>query len=477
MAEGNGLRLSIEDQAYAWRQLAVRAGITQNSETGTGFEETKISVHYGNPDAVTPTQPAVIVVPCAPDAGHALIKREPHTLSTVPFPHTFGGYTPPIADKTLPVLFWGQGYENNQHPFVEQRIDGTVIFYADILAATFFMLTRWEEIKNPCYDQHGRYPAEYSVAFRQAFLERPVVDEYALILRAWLVRLVPHLSFKQHDFRVFLTHDVDSPIHWPNLWHVLRSAAGNLVLHRDISRLISTLMRGFKAQRDRIQDPYVQGLRYLMHVSESERLSSSFYVMAAFRSGFDNGYDPGVSPYSEVLAEISERNHPIGFHPGYYTFLDAGRFAQELSRLRAVVDMPIVGGRQHYLRFRVPDTWQTWEDHSLEYDSTLGFADHIGFRAGTCHPFHPYDIGKKKQFRLWERPLIVMDASLIHYMQLLPIEGQQRILEIARRCRAVEGEFVLLWHNSSLSGSYKVWRSIYTETARILSKWLYEKDT
>ncbi|MGI6455405.1 MAG: hypothetical protein ACOX5R_07235 [bacterium] len=47
------------------------------------------------------------------------------------------GYKLPFTDP-IPVLFWGEGYEDGSQPFVEQREDGSVVFYADIIASAFF---------------------------------------------------------------------------------------------------------------------------------------------------------------------------------------------------------------------------------------------------------------------------------------------------------------------------------------------------
>jgi hypothetical protein len=128
------------------------------------------------------------------------------------------------------------------------------------------------------------------------------------------------------------------------------------------------------------------------------------------------------------------------------------------------------GGRQHFLRFQVPDTWRHWEQVGLSYDATLGYADHEGFRCGTCHPFRPFDVEQNRELDLWEVPLIVMDGTLHNYRQLTPEQGEARILELAHRCQQVEGTFTLLWHNSSLSGDWLPWSKVYRRVIRELAK-------
>ena len=87
----------------------------------------------------------------------------------------------------------------------------------------------------------------------------------------------------------------------------------------------------------------------------------------------------------------------------------------------------------------------------LAYDSTVGFADRVGFRAGTCFPYHPWLLHLNREANLIEIPLIVMDKTLMEYMGLSPEESLEEIYRSAARCRVVGGVFTLLWHNSSVA--------------------------
>jgi hypothetical protein len=98
----------------------------------------------------------------------------------------------------------------------------------------------------------------------------------------------------------------------------------------------------------------------------------------------------------------------------------------------------------------VPITWRYWADNGLKYDSTLGFADHAGFRCGTCYEYPVYDLENRRVLPLRERPLIAMDASVIdeRYMGLGPTEAAvDYLLELKRHCQRFDGDYVLLWHN------------------------------
>ena len=128
------------------------------------------------------------------------------------------------------------------------------------------------------------------------------------------------------------------------------------------------------------------------------------------------------------------------------------------------------GGRQHYLRFKVPNTWYHWANLGLTYDSSLGYPKYTGFRCGTCHPFQPFDIASDTMIDIWEYPLIVMDGTLKIHRQLTPEQGEQHIMKLARRCLDVKGNFVMLWHNSSLHRDWQSWGEMYAHVVPKLAE-------
>lgn len=143
----------------------------------------------------------------------------------------------------------------------------------------------------------------------------------------------------------------------------------------------------------------------------------------------------------------------------------------EKEKLEKVTENGIFGGRQHYLRWKSPDTWRILEKAGLKYDTTLSFADHEGFRCGICFPYKPFDILRNRVLNIWELPLIVMDGSLFNYQNLIPEEGFQRIKTLVDTIKKYHGVFVLLWHNSSLNDlKLPGWIRVYKETMEYLGK-------
>ena len=195
-----------------------------------------------------------------------------------------------------------------------------------------------------------------------------------------------------------------------------------------------------------------------MDVNEAAATSPVTFFFKAGHSSprFDRRYSLAEPVIERMLARIHGRGHEIGLHPSYATFRDANLLRQEADRLRqAMTRMGIrqvaLGGRQHYLRWETPTTAGAYEAAELSYDATLSFADRAGFRCGTCHEFPFFDVQARRSLHLIERPLVVMEGTVIDVMRLGHSDkALELMLRLKETCRRFEGTFTLLWHNSHL---------------------------
>jgi hypothetical protein len=456
---------------YAWRQLLSRAGIATTESSGLGCENLGLMVQYGSDTwSEKSSERSVRVMPCSTDAWQLLLDAPPNHLDWLPISSIVPESAKLFLSDSVPVLFWGEGTKEGSRPFAEHLSDGSVLFNVDIIAAAFFMLSRWEEMVVPVHDEHERFPATASVAYRQGFLDRPIVDEYALILREWIKALLPGWEPEARQFSVRLEHDVDTICRFPNLYTAVLMFGGDLLKRRSPKQAWRTGLDVLTQTITPTQTSYFRGISTLSKLSHRHGIASAFYFMAAEPGPFDNGYDLSSPMLRRCIKALQDNGFQIGFHAGYHTLNDPERLAAEKARFDAAMGIEHYGGRQHYLRFRVPDTWRHYEQLGLAYDSTVVYADYEGFRCGTCHPFRPFDIEEDRELDLWERPLIAMDGTLHQYRGLMPEEGEARILELATRCKAVEGTFALLWHNASLDREWRPWAEMYQRVVRALAE-------
>jgi hypothetical protein len=262
--------------------------------------------------------------------------------------------------------------------------------------------------------------------------------------------------------RLKLSHDIDL-VGFPRS---LRSTVGHVYPRRNprafFRDALSFIGKGAPA--------YLEAVVETARISRERGLDSAFYWKASARTPWDSGYDPRHPHVRRVIEGLREQTFELGAHPAYGTFDNFQQLQAEVERLRQVVGPGPIGGRQHFLRWR-PSTWTLWERAGLSYDSSLGFADAMGFRAGTAVPYHPWLIDEDRESALLEIPLIVMDCTPVEYMRLGTADTLAAIAALARRCEAVGGVFTLLWHNSSVieepyASLYPRILSLFPSTAR-----------
>lgn len=319
--------------------------------------------------------------------------------------------------------------------------DDCVEFKWDLPTAALWTLCRVEESASSERDPHGRFPASASIAAQFDFLSRPIVDEYGLALEQALRRLLPRWQPKSRRLMAKLSHDIDDV----GIPFNLRATAAHTLRRNSPSASMSDLI---SLVTDR-SPAYLEAVEQLAQFSLDHGLDSAFYWKASKATPNDSGYDPRHPKVRKVIAGLLRRGIECGIHPGYDTFEAVEGLNQEVRILTEVFGRMPVGGRQHYLRWR-PETWLHWEASGLRYDSTVGFADRIGFRAGTCLPYRPWLFSENRPADLLEIPLIVMDVTLTGYMGLSVERSFDLTKECIERCRVAGGVFTLLWHNTSL---------------------------
>jgi hypothetical protein len=331
-------------------------------------------------------------------------------------------------------------------PYGERLGDGSLRrpgeLGVDVFGSAFFCLTRYEEAVLPDRDARDRFPASATLAAREGFADRAVVDELVDLLWLSLHELWPRLERRRSEFRVLPSHDVDgvrSRLRW--LPRDLATRHDPLLAAR---RAVSVVRPGL--------DP-AWSFDMLMRESEQRGLRSAFYFIA------DSSSAPEAADYRlddprllRLLRRISERGHEIGLHPSYRSYDDPAKLLLEAEALRAAlaaagVEQERIGGRQHWLRWTNPLTWRAWAEAGLVYDSTLGWPDRVGFRTGTCREYQVFDLGARRPLALSERPLVVMDSAVTN-VAARPSAGAGATIAAAKEtCRRHRGDFTILWHN------------------------------
>lgn len=313
----------------------------------------------------------------------------------------------------------------------------------DLPTSVLLTLSRFEETFPGPRDVHGRFSAFSSLAWRNGFLHRPIVDEYGVALEQALSYLLPGWKPAERRLRVKLGHDVDEI----GIPFSLRTVIG----HSLRRKLPLATLRDLAAPWTGIDTIYEKLLRELVGLSVEHGLDAAVYWKAPVAGAQNGGYDVRKRRIRNLVASLRAKGVEMGVHPSYDTFGSLERLELEVSAIREFLGEERIGGRQDFLRWN-PETWALWDKLCLGYDATVGFADHIGFRAGTSYPYRPWLLSVGREAQLLEIPLMAMDSTPQGYMRLSPEDAFRELRECAERCRTVGGVFSLLWHNTRLIG-------------------------
>jgi hypothetical protein len=134
----------------------------------------------------------------------------------------------------------------------------------------------------------------------------------------------------------------------------------------------------------------------------------------------------------------------------------------EINRLAKILEEEVQLSRQHFLRLRFPETYQVLLANNILFDYSMGFADNIGFRAGTSFSYYFFDLTKNQSTNLKITPFLYMDSALKDYLSYSPEKAIALILKMKREVQNVGGNFSFIWHNSSIhnSGEWKGWQLV-----------------
>ncbi len=337
-------------------------------------------------------------------------------------------------------------------------------FSFDLFAATFFLVSRYEEYLPATRDGHERFSSGNSIAAQNGFLHRPVVNEWAILVVKALQALHPGLRGQPLPYRFQPTYDVD--IAWAYghrpFWHSLGAIGGDAARGR-----WGRLGNRIAVWRGKTEDPYFT-FPYLEALHQRYQINPIFFFLLGNYGRLDPNIDANHPPFRQLIAEISD-THLAGIHPSYAASKDPDRLVAEIERLAQIIRRPILHSRQHFLRLRFPDTYRQLLNAGIREDYTLGYADQPGFRAGIAAPFYWYDLEREESTLLLLHPFQVMDVTLQQYLTLPPEAAVDVCRKLSDAVRATGGVFSTLWHNSSFSPfhGWDGWAAAYEKILNI----------
>jgi hypothetical protein len=326
----------------------------------------------------------------------------------------------------------------------------------DLFSSFFYFISRYEEYQpNVKRDEHGRYKAENSLAYRCGFLHMPLLDSWVDLFKQQLRLQYSSIQFKENNFKQISTIDIDFAFKFLGLSTSAR-----------FRKTIGTLVKGkfsdfTKALYGVEKDPY-DTYQMILQKSKDSGIENRFFFLLADRGGFDKN----ISMKAVEMRNLSKyllTQAICGIHPSYASSLNRKLLKEEKELFFELFGVYPKTSRQHFLKIRLPETYRNLADMGISEDYTMAYSEAPGFRASTSYPFQFFDLSTQEVLPITIYSSCLMDVGLKNYSKLTPENAIQMIQHFKRETMRVNGYFISIWHNSSFDEDegWANWKEVF----------------
>ena len=381
---------------------------------------------------------------------------------------------------TLPLKTWRGIPLLFGEPREEWSADGSqLIIHADLLASTYFLISRYEEMyRRSERDSYGRFPGKSSLPYRAGFLHRPIIDEYGEALRQILLetgiaeRHNLRLEERPKTFsRVNLTHDLSRPYNYRGWRSFLRAWLKQKKSPLEAARL------SFSADVEDDYFTFPKFLKWDRNTCDSlgrDRSDIFLFIRMPSRHPLDKPYYSLHSLYLRRILSIAAKHKVLlALQCSYAAGHQSELIIKERHQFEKAFRQRPRGLRHNKLTSCEPEDLLQAYVSGFRNDYSMGYADVVGFRLGTCRPVKFINPNTRLLTELILHPLVLRDLTLSdqRYMALEQDEAERIAHDLIRTTARYNGELTLLWHNDLLSQKTHPWHSVlYRSMLRLIEE-------
>ena len=322
----------------------------------------------------------------------------------------------------------------------------------DIFAASFYLLSRYEEYLPHYKDIYGRYAHEESLAFKSGFLNVPLINTWVNGLASHIKRTFPGFEIYPPVFKFLPTYDID-------IAYSFR--------HKGLLRNVGGFLKSPSAKRLKVlaglqPDPY-DCYEWLNSIHQNYSLEPVYFFLVADKNG---RYDKNILPHKTAMWKLVKqhaRKYQIGIHPSWQTGDLTKLLASEKEQLEAMSEIKITSSRQHYIRFNLPEGYRRLANLGIRDDYSMGYGSINGFRASVANAFYWYDLEREIQTDLLIHPFCFMEANSFYEQGFTTAAAYDELVHYFEVSKKANGTLITIWHNNFLGTSpeFAGWKEIY----------------
>lgn len=352
-----------------------------------------------------------------------------------------------ISDVDIHILPW-----NTTKCFFAVGAKSALPF--DVFAASFYLLSRYEEYLPYVADDFGRFPPEESIAYKHHFLKQPVVDIWTYEFKCILEHAFPEFKFQERVFQLKPIIDVPVAFKYKSKG-IVRTLGGTFrdLLSLNFSEIYNRYLVLFKLRND----PY-NTFKWLVNNHKKRNLHPIFFFLLSDYTTYDKNISVQNKNFTTLIKSVADY-FEVGLKGSFLALDDVQILKTEKQRFETICNVPLLHTKNSFSKLKLPLVYRNLIDLEITTDHTMGYVSEAGFRAGTCTPFYFYDLDYEMQTPLKINPFCVLDFVYRKHKNAV-----HEIEKLMNEVKKVNGTFAIVVHNYTFSESdeWQGWRKLYT---------------
>ena len=317
-------------------------------------------------------------------------------------------------------------------------------FPFDIFSASFYLLSRYEEYLPHLKDDYGRFSCQESIAYKNDFLEEPMIDIWVQNFKISLQKFFPKLSFNSKNYIVKTIIDVPSVYYYKSKGF-LRTIGGTF---SDLFRFkFLNIYTRFLVILALKNDPY-DNFKWIINRQKKSKSKFLFFFLVGKFSTYDKNISLVKRSFTNIIKYVSDYSN-VGLKLSFFALNDLDVLNKEKKDLESFTKRNLILSRNSFSKVNLPITYRNLIKLNIKEDYTMGYVNKIGFRASTCSPFLFYDIDNEIQTPLTIYPYCFIDYSLLSINSFL--DKKEKIIDIINKVKSVNGVLTTVFHNYTFS--------------------------
>ncbi|MDG5492490.1 polysaccharide deacetylase family protein [Psychroserpens sp. SPM9] len=328
----------------------------------------------------------------------------------------------------------------------------------DIFAASFYLLSRYEEYLPHVKDNFGRFTAKESLAFKHQFLDQPVIDIWAYKLKSVLEQKFEGFTFPKRHYTVQPVIDVPTAYYFKQKG-LMRTVGGacNDLLRLKFKRFYNRFLVLFGFKRD----PY-DTFKWIINKQKRYPFKFIVFFLIGDYSTYDKNINVNKKQFVSLIKSVADYCK-VGLKASYFSLDDIDILKKEKKKMEFITNYELEATRNSFSKINLPTSYRNLTELEIKNDFTMGYLNYMGFRAGTCTPFLFYDLDYETQTPLLINSFHCIDHALLKHQSQL--DKKQKLQGLINAVKRVNGTFTPVFHNYTFGSDekWKGFKKIFTQ--------------